>query len=778
VERHAQAATAGSSRRRIGGRLQLVLIALAAVVFLLVPAAQAFASAPLRAGLAGTGTGAVTTDKGEPPLNCSGPPPTGICESIIKGSGLVTYTATADLGSEFTGWTIDEGETLEEALEEPGNCSEASAGECTMVFNAVIGSQPTKVTAHFSSGPSKFKLTVTKSGTGSGTVTGGSVAEPSTINCGSGSGCEHEYTEGAVVTLSKAADPGSEFKKWTGACSGSGTCEVTMSAAKSVGAEFAAIRSLAITPGGTGTGTVQCEVNGGGAEACASSYPEGTSVKLKATANGGSEFAGYSGDCTGPTCELTMNANKSVTATFNLVGEKSFTITKNGTGTGTVQCEVNLGPAEACASSYPEGTSVKLKATPNAGSEFAGYSGDCTGPTCELTMNANKSVTATFNLIPTLAITKAGTGTGEVKCEVNSGPSEACASSYPKGTGLKVTAFANSGSEFKGFSAGTGSASACTTSPCSFTIEAASSLTATFDLIPRTLSVTNAGTGTGVVKCKVNGGSEETCPATVPNGKSVQVIATANSGSEFKGFSAGTGSASSCSTSPCTFTIEANSSLTATFDLIPRTLTITKAGTGTGEVKCKVGAGPEEACAASYPNGSSVKVIATPSEGSEFSAFSGNCVGATCTLNMTANKSVTVTFNLIARTLTIVKAGTGSGTVTCNGGGCAASYPDGTTVTLAASAASGSTFAGWSGGGCSGTGNCVVTLKANTTVTATFDTQSSDGGGGSTPPPAPAPAPAPPPAPKPLKCKKGFKKKTVKGKARCVKVKKHKHRRH
>src|SRR5207245_6462597 len=53
----------------------------------------------------------------------------------------------------------------------------------------------------------------------------------------------------------------------------------------------------------------------------------------------------------------------------------------------------------------------------------------------------------------------------------------------------------------------------------------------------------------------------------------------------------------------------------------------------------------------------------------------------------------------------------------------AASYDTGTVVTLSASAASGSTFNGWSGGGCSGTGTCTVTMSAATTVTATFTRQ-------------------------------------------------------
>jgi hypothetical protein len=78
--------------------------------------------------------------------------------------------------------------------------------------------------------------------------------------------------------------------------------------------------------------------------------------------------------------------------------------------------------------------------------------------------------------------------------------------------------------------------------------------------------------------------------------------------------------------------------------------------------------------------------------------------------------------------LTISRAGSGSGTVTSSpsgiscGSDCSQTYAAGTRVTLTASAASGSTFAGWSGGGCSGTSaTCSVTLNASTTVSATFN---------------------------------------------------------
>ena len=62
----------------------------------------------------------------------------------------------------------------------------------------------------------------------------------------------------------------------------------------------------------------------------------------------------------------------------------------------------------------------------------------------------------------------------------------------------------------------------------------------------------------------------------------------------------------------------------------------------------------------------------------------------------------------------------GSG-ISC-GNTCLAAYNAGTVVSLSATAAPGSTFDGWSGGGCSGTGLCTVTMNANITITANFKT--------------------------------------------------------
>jgi Putative Ig domain/Divergent InlB B-repeat domain len=79
-------------------------------------------------------------------------------------------------------------------------------------------------------------------------------------------------------------------------------------------------------------------------------------------------------------------------------------------------------------------------------------------------------------------------------------------------------------------------------------------------------------------------------------------------------------------------------------------------------------------------------------------------------------------------TLQVTKNGTGSGTVTSSPSGiscgttCSRSFSGGTTVTLTAAAASGSVFAGWSGGGCTGTGSCTVQINNNVTVNAAFNT--------------------------------------------------------
>jgi len=81
--------------------------------------------------------------------------------------------------------------------------------------------------------------------------------------------------------------------------------------------------------------------------------------------------------------------------------------------------------------------------------------------------------------------------------------------------------------------------------------------------------------------------------------------------------------------------------------------------------------------------------------------------------------------DLWLHTLAVEKSGLGSGQVQAQGiscgSDCSEDYSDGLLVTLSAVAADGSVFAGWSGGGCSDTLNCIVTMDQAVTVTALFN---------------------------------------------------------
>ncbi|MGH7928244.1 MAG: InlB B-repeat-containing protein, partial [Candidatus Binatia bacterium] len=150
-------------------------------------------------------------------------------------------------------------------------------------------------------------------------------------------------------------------------------------------------------------------------------------------------------------------------------------------------------------------------------------------------------------------------------------------------------------------------------------------------------------------------------------------------------------------------------------------LTISKAGTGSGIVTANgISCGSD--CSQSYTPDSSITLTATAASGSTFAGWSGTGCGNT--LSITGNMTCTATFNLNSFTLSVSKAGTGSGTITANGINCGSdcnqSYTPGSSITLTATATSGSTFAGWTGAGCS---SGAVTMNGSTTCAATFTIQ-------------------------------------------------------
>lgn len=267
---------------------------------------------------------------------------------------------------------------------------------------------------------------------------------------------------------------------------------------------------------------------------------------------------------------------------------------------------------------------------------------------------------------------------------------------------------------------------------CSSAINAASPSTAQLSFratADPALTVTKEGTGSGAVTSVPAGiACGATCEAQFNLGTAVTLTQTAAAGSHFVGW----GGACAGGGATCTVSMSQSRSVTANFAIDDvSTLSITKGGAGAGTVTSNpAGINCGAGCQADFAPGTLVVLTATPGAGSTFAGWAGSgCTGTgVCTVEMTGNKSVVANFSPtpVPTTLTVATSGTGSGTVTSSPAGidcgstCAADFDSGTSVTLTAAPAAGSTFSGWSGGGCAGTGTCVVELATATTVTAGF----------------------------------------------------------
>lgn len=308
-------------------------------------------------------------------------------QSYSKGTKVV-LTATPGKSALFHQWA--------------GACT-GSSTTCTVTLSALA-----TVTAEFvditAVVPSQYGLHVVVNG--AGTVT----SNPSGISCGSA--CSAAFAANSSVTLSADSAAGWSFAGWTGACSGAvSPCTVTMSEARYVGAAFVdnAHYSLTVTSGSGGIvtttpGGIDCGTR------CVAGFAAGTAVNVIARPDPGYRFAGWTGACTGSsTCDLTMNANKAVQASFAAVPPGQHTLTVHDYGEGTI---ISLPPGincgNACSAGFVAGTAVILNATPGPGQRFAGWTGACTGVgTCTVWMGYVQYVNAIFepdaNPIPTLS---------------------------------------------------------------------------------------------------------------------------------------------------------------------------------------------------------------------------------------------------------------------------------------------------------------------------------------------------------------------------------------
>jgi hypothetical protein len=155
------------------------------------------------------------------------------------------------------------------------------------------------------------------------------------------------------------------------------------------------------------------------------------------------------------------------------------------------------------------------------------------------------------------------------------------------------------------------------------------------------------------------------------------------------------------------------------------TVSVTASGPGTvTSSPAGLACGHGGTCAFGFVEGTQVILTATPDPGSAFAGWTGACAGSgSCSFPVTSGAGVGATFAPL-ELLTVTVSGAGSVTsspagLACAPGTCVAPFASGSEVTLTATPASGWTFAGWSDA-CAGTGACVVSLSAPSSVVATF----------------------------------------------------------
>lgn len=217
----------------------------------------------------------------------------------------------------------------------------------------------------FSSSGGTRTLNVSRSGTGSGTVT----SNPAGINCGGT--CSASFAYNTVVTLSASAASGSTFAGWSGeGCSGTGTCQVTMTQTRNVTAQFNAVQcTYSISPasasgaGGGGSSSIQVSSSPSGCSGSWSASTASTFLSLTGTANGsgsGTWQVPYSYTAN-PSTTSTRQATVSFSGSFPSGG--TFTLTQDPSTPGP--CSYSISPSSATGAGAGGTSAVQVSSNSN-----------------------------------------------------------------------------------------------------------------------------------------------------------------------------------------------------------------------------------------------------------------------------------------------------------------------------------------------------------------------------------------------------------------------------
>jgi len=161
--------------------------------------------------------------------------------------------------------------------------------------------------------PSEFQLIVSIGTAKTGTVT----STPAGINCPTT--CSATFQQGTQVTLTASPATNYSFSGWSGGCSGSSTCKITLTANSSVSANFGqSTFQLTVSIPTANSGAVTSSPSGINCPTtCSADFQNNTQVTLTQSAANDYSFTSWSGACSGTsTCAITVTADASVSAAF------------------------------------------------------------------------------------------------------------------------------------------------------------------------------------------------------------------------------------------------------------------------------------------------------------------------------------------------------------------------------------------------------------------------------------------------------------------------------
>ncbi|MCL2182624.1 MAG: InlB B-repeat-containing protein, partial [Chitinispirillia bacterium] len=278
------------------------------------------------------------------------------------------------------------------------------------------------------------------------------------------------YAAGELVTLVAEPASGYTFAGWAGASTETNPAvTLTMNSNQPLIAMFrptsATLATTAYPPDG---GTINREVNG-------------TQVTVTATPQEGHTFSNWEGasTSTNPSVTVTVDEGKTLVAIFK---PNTYTLTVNSSPAAGGWVFVN-NTASTGTKAYDVGTVLRVMAQAEDGYNFTGWSGAFTSTKADTTItinNSNQTLTANFvekdkpvtppNATYTLTVNAGAGGSvtpSTLQTDINAG------------TPVPITATANSGYEFNGWTVTSGGATVANTNSATTTVTLSSNATVT-----------------------------------------------------------------------------------------------------------------------------------------------------------------------------------------------------------------------------------------------------------------------------------------------------------